>query len=317
MIMTNERLNVLVTGGAGFIGSNLVEHLSTDYNVTIVDDMSSAREDFNTFIQSFPNVVVYKTCFSDDSILEKIKSKNFYCVFHVAAIPRVSFSVENPYLTTDVNVLKTTKLLEACIDNIERFIFSSSSSVYGGAEVMPTPVDTEKNPQSPYAWQKSCIEDLIRLFSKLYGLDAVSLRYFNVFGPGQFGDSAYATAVSAWCHAIKNNKPLRSDGTGEQTRDMCYVDNVVQANLKALLFEGEFKGEQFNIACQDSVSNNQILDFLKQKYPEIKVNNAPFRPGDVMHTMADISASRQILGYDPTVKFWEGMQKTLEWWNLK
>ena len=312
-----NKLNVLVTGGAGFIGSNLVEALTEEYNVTIVDDMSSSRSDFFEFFNKLSNVNFVECCFSDNKILSRIQNKEFYGVFHVAAIPRVSYSVENPSLTTDVNVLKTTKLMEACIGNTERFIFSSSSSVYGGADVMPTPTNHEKIPQSPYAWQKSCIEDLIVLFSKLYGLDAVSLRYFNVFGPGQFGNSAYATAVSAWCHAIKNKASLRKDGTGKQTRDMCYVDNVVQANIQALKFSGEFKGEKFNVACEESVSNNEILEYLANKFSGLNIENAPFRPGDVMHTLADISETKLVLGYEPSVKFWTGLEETLKWWNLK
>jgi nucleoside-diphosphate-sugar epimerase len=308
---------ILITGGAGFIGSNLAKKLSSlGKVVTIVDDMSSSRKDFAEFSLTMPDVEVVNCCFSDKKILSRVLDKEFFCVFHVAAVPRVVYSVENPYETTDVNVLKTTKLLEACINNTERFIFSSSSSVYGGAEIMPTPVNSPKMPKSPYAWQKSCVEDLIVLFSELYGLDATSLRYFNVFGPGQFGDSAYSTAVSAWCHAIKNGTKLRSDGTGEQSRDMCYVDNVVDANVLALNFAGEFKGEKFNIACQDRVTNNQVLEFLKNKFKDIEVTTAPSRPGDVMHTLADISESKQVLGYNPQVSFWDGLNKTLDWWSL-
>ena len=182
---------------------------------------------------------------------------------------------------------------------------------------MPTPIEYPKDPQSPYAWQKSCIEDLISLFSKLYNLDAVSLRYFNVFGPGQFGDSAYSTAISAWCHAIKNGTALRKDGTGEQSRDMCYIDNVVDANIMALRFPGYFNGNRYNIACGERVTNNEILDFLRNKIKDIKIHEAPFRAGDVMHTLADIEDSCQVLGYSPKIKFWEGLEKTLEWWNIK
>jgi len=310
-------MKVLVTGGAGFIGSNLVKKLSDlGIDTVVADDMSSSRKDFHDFRKTVQEIEFINCCFSDDIILDRIRLKEFYCVFHIAAVPRVSFSVEQPFLTTDINVLRTTKLLEACIDNIERFVFSSSSSVYGGAEILPTPVDTSKSPQSPYAWQKSCIEDLLVLFSKLYSMDTVSLRYFNVFGPGQFGDSAYSTAVSAWCHAIKNNLPLRKDGTGEQSRDMCFVDNIVQANIKSLNFPGHFHGEKFNIACQDKVTNNEILEFLHKKFPNIEIKNAAFRKGDVMHTLADISQSKEALGYNPTVSFWQGMDQTLAWWSL-
>src|SRR5262249_4313497 len=146
--------------------------------------------------------------------------------------------------------------------------------------------------------------------------DTICLRYFNVFGPRQFGDSPYSTAVSAWCHAVKHNLPLRSDGTGEQSRDMCYVDNVVEANFLASKATRQFKGEHFNIACDDRTSNNQILEYFKKRFPRIQVKNAPWRPGDVMHTQADISATTEAIGYQCKVRFWEGLEKTVAWWGL-
>ena len=309
--------NALVTGGLGFIGSNLaVELVKKGYSVTVVDNMTSPRSDLDEFLKKNTSLEVIPDCFSSKQVLDRVKDKDFDYIFHNAAVPRVSYSVENPHETTDVNVLRTVKLMEAAVGNVKRLIFASSSSVYGGADVLPTPTSHPKDPKSPYAWQKSCIEDMIRVFCELYDFDAICLRYFNVFGPGQFGDSAYATAVSAWCHAIKSGSDLRSDGTGEQTRDMCYIDNVVQANIKSALLEKRMIGQTYNIACGDRVSNNEILQFLKKKFPKIKIQNAPPRPGDVMHTLADIKDSKEDLGYTPEVQFWEGLEKTLEWWGL-
>ena len=182
---------------------------------------------------------------------------------------------------------------------------------------MPTPSSYREDPESPYAWQKSSTEDIIKILCDLRGLDAVSLRYFNVFGPGQFGGSAYSTAVSAWCHAIKEGTDLRSDGTGEQSRDMCYVDNVVQANILSMTKERTFSGECYNVACGDRTSNNEILEFLRKNFKNINIVHAPFRPGDVMHTQADISDTSKDLGYNPEVRFWEGLDLTLAWWGLK
>ena len=308
--------NALVTGGCGFIGSNLSLALKKEgYKVVIVDDLSSARKDWKTALEG-SDIEVVESCFADSEILSRIESKEFDVVFHNAAIPRVSYSVENPGITTDTNINKSVKLLEASVNNIKRFVFASSSSVYGGADVLPTSVTHPKDPKSPYAWQKSAIEDLIKIFVSLYDFDAVCLRYFNVFGPGQFGGSAYSTAVSAWCHAIKNGKDLRSDGTGEQTRDMCYVDNVVLANVLAAKYEEKFLGNCYNVACGDRVSNNQILEFLKERHEGINIQHAPPRAGDVMHTQADISQTEKDLNYVPRVRFWEGLKKTLEWWNL-
>jgi len=310
--------SVLVTGGLGFIGSNLsLALINKGFYVDIVDNMSSSRPDFKEFLDKQSKINIIKTCFSDDKVLSNIRSGNYDCVFHVAAIPRVSYSVEHPSETTDNNVNRTVKLIEACTGNVKRFIFSSSSSVYGGADVLPTPTTQPKDPKSPYAWQKSCVEDFISITCNLNPeFDAICLRYFNVYGPGQFGDSAYATAVSAWCHAIKNGTSLRSDGTGEQTRDMCYVDNVVDANIKSMQSANKFSGERLNVACNDRVSNNEILDFLKSRFSGLTVNHAPFRSGDVMHTQADISESQELIGYEPLVSFWEGLELTLDWWGL-
>ena len=309
--------NILVTGGLGFIGSNLTNRLlEENYDVTVVDNLSSAREDYREILKNNNKLKFLHMDFADDCILEKIHNKEFDVVFHVAAIPRVSYSVEYPFLTTDNNINKTTKLLEACRGNINRFIFSSSSSVYGGASVRPTPVSYLKDPKSPYAWQKSCIEDLIKIFCSLYSMDAVSLRYFNVFGPGQFGNSPYSTAVSAWCNAIKEGKPLRKDGTGYQSRDLCYIDNVVEANLKTMLCTKSFSGECYNIACCDSTSNNEILEIFSQRFGNLNIQEAPFRKGDVMHTCADISETIRVLNYKPKIKFKEGLYRTFTWWKI-
>lgn len=307
----------LVTGGLGFIGSNLTKELiSVGYTVTVVDDLSSSRKDYQSIISESKAEFVLD-CFASDAILERLKSEEFDIVFHLAAIPRVAFSVEYPSLTTDVNVGKTVKLLDACVGNIKRFIFSSSSSVYGGADILPTPNDYAKDPKSPYAWQKSSIEDLIKIFCNLHDFDALCLRYFNVFGPGQFGGSAYSTAISAWCHAIKHGADIRKDGTGEQSRDMCFIDNVVSANILSAKSNNSFTGQCYNVACGDRTSNNQILDYLEERFGKLSIVNAPFRVGDVMHTQADISLTAKDLGYEPIVRFWEGMQKTVAWWNIK
>jgi len=272
--------------------------------------------DFLTETSSKKDVSVIQGDFSHPVVLEMIASGVYDVIFHQAAVPRVLYSVENPKETTDVNILKSTALLEACKDTSTRFVFASSSSVYGGADQLPTPESTPKNPKSPYAWQKSSFEDLIGIFCDLYGTDIVCLRYFNVFGPGQLGDSAYSTAVAAWCNAVKTGQPLRSDGDGEQTRDLCYIDNVVSANILVAKAEKKFKGECYNIACGDQTSNNEILQYFKDKFKNVTVNHAPERLGDVKHTRADISKARSDFGYEPNVHFWEGLERTIEWWNI-
>lgn len=332
----------LVTGGCGFIGSNLTKELvKQGWEVDVVDDMSSGYLELleglkfktlpnSSFIYHFmqqmkgnikrtaDTVLVIQDDFAAEPLLNYIKTGAYDVIFHQAAVPRVSFSVENPYETTLNNITKTVALFDAAKGHVKRIVNASSSAVYGGACTLPTKESqSTKNPKSPYAWQKSAIEDYSRICWDLYRLDVVNLRYFNVFGPGQYGDSPYSTAVSAWCHAIKNGSECRSDGDGEQSRDMCYVDNVVSANILASEADGFFAGLDYNIACGDRISNNQILDYFKKKFGDrVKVKHAPERPGDVKHTQADIGLAMTGFGYQPLVRFWEGLEKTIEWWGL-
>lgn len=309
---------VLITGAAGFIGSNLVARcLSEGWDVTGVDDLSNGHIEF--LPKEFVGGLVVSD-FSSPRVLEAIKSKKFDAVIHLAAIPRVSYSVEHPIETNDTNVSKTLALMNACRDNVDRFVFASSSSVYGGAEVLPTPETAVKNPKSPYALQKSVIEDYLKLYKLLYGLDSASLRFFNVFGPNQLGDSPYSTAVSAWLTSILSGKSMRSDGDGSQSRDMCYVENVVDVCVRAARHRGELSAETFNVACGDRNTNRSILEYLMSRFPDASYYDAPWRPGDVMHTQADIAKTNNVLSYTPIVKFWEGLDKTIDWyvsnWNL-
>lgn len=302
---------VLVTGGAGFIGSNLSRALlEKNVEVDIVDNMSNGHKEF---VPQGCNLIVDD--FASTDILSRIGLKTYDVVFHLAAIPRVSYSVEHPLETHETNVNATLKLMNACRDNVRRFVFASSSSVYGGADELPTPTSAPKNPKSPYAIQKSIIEDYLKLYSHLYGLDSVCMRFFNVFGPNQLGDSPYSTAVSAWLTAIHAGKSMRSDGDGSQSRDMCYVDNTVDACIRGAEVDGFLGAEPLNVACGDRNTNKQILQYLLSKYPEAKYHDAPWRPGDVMHTQADLSRTKEVLGYEPLVRFWEGLERTAKWYE--
>ena len=302
-------MHVLITGGAGFIGSNLVARcLKEGWHVDTVDDLSNGHLEFLPKGQ-----ICVKDDFAAPRILKEISNGRYDVVFHIAAVPRVSYSVEHPIETNDVNVSRSLKLIQACRGNVKRVVFASSSSVYGGANVLPTPEGFPKNPQSPYALQKSIIEDYLLQYNRLYGLDSACLRFFNVFGPNQLGDSPYATAVSAWLTAIKKGVPMRSDGDGSQSRDMCYVDNVTDACVRAARKDGKLNAECFNVACGDRTSNKQILDALIARYPDAKYVNAPWRPGDVMHTQADVNKAWKVLGYVPVVRFWEGLDRTIDW----
>jgi len=310
---------VLVTGGAGFIGSNLVRGLmEKNYEVHVVDDLSNG---FLTFLPSRqePERILIAS-FDDQSVLNEIRSKKFSFVFHLAAMPRVSYSVENPLATHDVNVTSTMKLMDACRGNIEKFVFASSSSIYGNSDQIPTTTDAKSNPRSPYALQKLIIENYLSLYWDLYSFDSVALRFFNVFGPHQIGNSPYATAVSSWLNAIMKSESMRSDGDGSQVRDMCYVDNVVHACIKAAEHASPLKGEFFNVGCGENVSNKEILEYLLKRFPRSQFHTAPWRPGDVMATLADVTLTRDVIGYTPKVSFWEGLDRTIKWymenWDL-
>jgi nucleoside-diphosphate-sugar epimerase len=230
-------------------------------------------------------------------------------------LPRVSYSVEYPVETTDVNVMKVIKLMDACRGNVKRFVNTSSSSVYGGADKLPTKETHPHDPKSPYALQKSVIEQYCRLFSSLYHLDTVSVRPFNVFGPNQKGNGPYSTAVSAWLYGVKHGMPLRSDGDGTQSRDVTYVDNVVDIFCRCAEHTERFDGETFNAGTGTIITNNEILEWFKKSFDASKVviYNAPWRPGDVMHTQASVAKARKLLGYRPLVPFWKGLEITKKW----
>jgi UDP-N-acetylglucosamine 4-epimerase len=318
---------ILVTGAAGFIGSNLCKRLvDLNWSVTGVDNLSNGK------IQFVPKDVDFLHAnFDDDRILCRIQNEEFDYVFHQAALPRVSYSVEHPLQTHKINVDATVNLINACVGNIKRFVFASSSSVYGPAldacdqfveyggainsTISPTTITTPHNPQSPYALHKSVIEQYLKQYSIHNNFDSVCLRYFNVFGPNQLGSSPYSCAVSAWLTAIKNDQSCRSDGDGEQSRDLCYVSNVVDANVLAVMADGPFRAEAFNVACGERFTNNEILAYLKKRYPNMRTHSASVRVGDVKHTLADISKTTRVLKYVPRVKFYEGLERTIEWYE--
>jgi len=308
-------MKVLITGGCGFIGTNLtIKACELGWDVTVIDRDVSRLGNWQSSARA---ARIVHADYSDEESLKLVRKMKYDAILHQAAIPRVSYSVEHPVETSEENIIKTIQLLEAAAGNCRRFVFASSSAIYGDTEKLPITEDMSigSRPQSPYALQKQVCENYISLFCSQYGLDAISLRYFNVFGPHQYGDSPYATALSSWCHRIKSGEKLRSDGDGLQSRDLCYVDNVVEANILAALKTEQCSGEAMNIACGDRISNKEILDALAVKH-SFNIESAPFRKGDIMHTQADIALAKSILGYEPVVAFWEGFERTLKWWDL-
>ena len=330
----------LVTGGCGFIGSNLIKKLiEIGWIIDVVDDLSNGNLSFlydnssstktirvlpeatakfykreNDSIH--PQVVVYIADFVSESIIKNVVEKKYDIIFHLAANPRVEYTVNNPVETTDTNLFKTIRLMTHCIGNIQKFIFSSTCAVYGDAVNIPTSEKELVNPNSPYALQKFTVEEYGKLYSKLYNLDFISLRYFNVYGPNQFGNSPYSTAISSWCDKVKNGLALRSDGDGTQSRDMVYVSDVVNANILAANSIKVFRGQAVNIGCGMSFPNNQILRIFQQKFKNLTIKNAPWRPGDVKHTLANIWFAKKLLNYEPQVLLEEGLEKIFDWWEL-
>lgn len=307
--------SVLITGAAGFIGSNLTKRcLDEGLEVHGVDNLCNGHLEFLP-VAPKKQFRFIQNDFASEQVLKLVRKRSYDVVLHLAAVPRVGYSVEFPLETNDQNVTKSLKLIEACKGNVKRVVFASSSSVYGGADILPTHENNPRNPKSPYALQKAVIEDYLRLYNDLYGLDSACLRFFNVFGPNQLGDSPYACAIGAWLTAIKSGRPMRSDGDGEQSRDMCYVDNVVDACFRAAKHEGPLYARCYNVACGERTTNNQILAELMKRYPNAKVVQAPERPGDVKHTQADIRRAKEELGYEPLVRFWEGLDRTIDWYE--
>ncbi len=316
-----ERKCILVTGCAGFIGSNFCRRFIErfpGYTTVGIDDFSAGRRDAVP-----PQVSLVEGSITDAHLVGATMAQHRpSTVFHFAALPRVSYSVENPAATTYVNVYGTVVLLEqAAKHGVERLVFSSSSSVYGNASSLPTAEATHQpQPESPYALQKYVGERCCQLFSRTYGLDTACLRYFNVYGPGQHGDSAYSTVVSAWLEGLffPGSRDLYLEGDGLQSRDFCYVDDVVDANILAMLSPRRFGGAPLNVAGGTAVTLLEVRDAIERTTGRhLQLESRPPRRGDVRHTLASTEAAHDALGFEPKVTFGEGLARTVAWFESR
>ena len=297
-------MKMLVSGGAGFIGSHLVDKLiEQGHEVLVIDNLSAGKkENLN------PKAEFYKF---DICNFEKIKPlfKDIDFVFHLAAIPRVPISVKDPIATSNVNILGTINVFKAAIDaKVKRIIFSSSSSVYGDQEKLPLKESMTSQPVSPYGLQKLVGEQFAVLFTALYGIPVVSLRYFNVYGPRTDLDSDYSLVLGKFLRLKKEKKPLTIFDDGEQTRAYCYIEDVVRATLSAMTSRKIKGGEVINIGSEKAYSVNYLSKLIGGE-----VEYLPPRSGDVRHTKADITLAQNILDWHPKISFEEGIKKTKKW----
>jgi UDP-N-acetylglucosamine/UDP-N-acetyl-alpha-D-glucosaminouronate 4-epimerase len=302
----------LVTGGAGFIGSNIVEELvRRGERVRILDDLSTGSLEHLKGVDG--EVEIIEGDLRDLNAVQRAVAGVSY-VLHQAALRSVVRSIDDPLSSDAVNTHGTLQLLIAAREagTVRRVVYASSSSVYGESPVLPKVEDQMPAPISPYAVSKLAAEYYCRMMTRLNGLETVSLRYFNVFGPKQSPESKYAAVVPLFIRAVLRDEPLMIHGDGEQSRDFTYIANVVQANLLACTTPG-VGGEVFNIACN---SRHSVLEIARTAEKlagrKAKIEHLPPRVGDVRHTQASIEKAERLLGYRPTIGFEEGMRRTFE-----
>ena len=309
---------ILVTGGAGFIGSHIVDRLLDEgFKVRVLDNLSTGETKNLAQHQNKKSFQFIEGDIRNFDLLKKTV-KGVDAVIHEAALVSVTRSVENPLLSNEVNITGTVNLLKACVDaHIKRFIYASSCAVYGDTETLPNHENLAPKPLSPYAVDKLAAENYAKVFHDVYGLETVSLRYFNVYGPRQkYGP--YSGVISIFINRLLENKPPIICGDGEQTRDFINVKDVVEANMLALS-KRKAVGEVFNISTGEATTINKLTETIQKIMDKtsLKPVHAEPRPGDIKHSYGDISKARRNLEYEPKVQLEKGLSELVKWYSKK
>ena len=302
----------LVTGGAGFIGSNIVRELiKQGKQVRVLDNFNTGKRKNIHELQGDVEIIVGD--FTDDKTVAKAV-KDIDIIIHQGAIPSVPKSIQDPIQTNQVNITGTLKLLHAAArDNVKRFVYASSSSAYGFNETLPKQENMCGNPMSPYAVSKYTGEHYCKVFHDIFGLETISLRYFNVFGPRQSPHSKYAAVIPAFIEAILNDQSPIIYGDGTQSRDFTYVEDVVSANLLAAEAP-KLQGEVINIGTGSQIVLNDLVDNINIILGKnISAKHIAARQGDVKHSLADIRLANELIGYHPSTSFHDGLKQTINW----
>lgn len=307
----------LVTGGAGFIGSNLCEAITDmGYQVRCLDNLSTGKQENVDILADRPNYTFIKGDIRDlDTCMTACRGVDY--VLNEAAWGSVPRSIEMPLLYEEINIRGTLNMMEAARQNgVKKFVFASSSSVYGDHPVLPKVEGQEGNLLSPYALTKRVDEEYAKLYKKLYGLDTYGLRYFNVFGRRQDPDGAYAAVIPKFIKMLLHDEVPTINGDGKQSRDFTYIDNVIEANLKACLASSEVAGNIFNVAYGGREYLLDIYyDLCKALGKNVEPHFGPDRAGDIKHSNADISKAKKLLGYDPDYDFEKGIALAIDWYK--
>lgn len=311
--MSRKYPSILVTGGAGFIGSHIVDRLLTDgFEVTVIDNLTTGRLENVANHQGRKDFHFIKSDIRKFDLVKGIL-RDVDAVFHEAALVGTTCSVENPVLTNEVNVTGTLNLLKACVDSdVKRFIYASSAAVYGKTETLPHHEGLAPRPISPYGASKAAAENYVRVFSDVYGLETVCLRYFNVYGPRQTC-GPYSGVITVFINRLLGNQPPIIYGDGEQTRDFIHVRDVVDASMLALARKSAV-GEVFNVATGVAATVNRLASALQEIMDKTTLKPVYVNPrmGDIRHSYADISRARRVLGYNPKVSLKEGLAKLVK-----